>query len=673
MTTASPSHREPTTAPLTFAQERLWLHAQLYPASPIYNIANSVRLRGALDLAALRVAFQSVVDRHAALRTGIVVVSDVPVQEVHADVVFELDFVDVSDVTDATPTSVLRDRAGTYGQVAARSPFDLTAPPLLRARVIRLGPDDHVLTTVIHHIVSDMHSCAVLGEDLGAFYRAAVDETPPDLAELATQYPEHARAQQQAISDQTVEQQLEYWRSQLAGMEVLRLPAPPGERPSTDDAETFRVELPASTLARVGELARRERCTDFVVLLSVVQLLLGRYTGQDDITIASPVSDRGNPDLQQVIGLFANTILLRTRLQRDESFRAQLSRTRDTVLDGMSAAAAPVERVATDIGQRRNGSDQSLYQAMFTLQSGGYQFSDFGDCEVEPFVWGTPTTFVDLDINALPVEDRLAVEFNYRLGALAPEVVADLGASFVHLLDQVLDDPDRPVNLLDALAPARREQVLVDWNAQGSAAPDGGTVLDRLADTAAGWRAATAVECGDSAITYAELWERSGQLAGALIDRGVVTEDTVAVHADRGIDFVVALLGVLRAGGACVPVDRSLPRARIDSILDVARPRLLLVADEGALSHRPEQRCIISADGSRVPDASLPQPSPQQLAYVTFTSGTTGSPKGVEVEHRALCNVIDAERAFFGLTPADRQLQLHQSASTRLCRRSSRH
>jgi amino acid adenylation domain-containing protein len=649
-------------APLTYAQERLWLHAQLNPTSAMYNIPLCTRLRGTLDLAALEDAFRSVIARHAALRTGIVAAGGVPVQQVHAEVAFRLGFADLTDAQATGDFADLSAPASALALAEVRRPFDLTAPPLLRASVTRIGPTDHVLTTVIHHLMSDTWSCAVLTDDLNHFYRARVEGVPDGLPALAVQYPDFAEAQRRLVTGEVLERRLDYWRSQLDGMETLRFPAPQGGRRPTEETGISRVELSARTLARVRALGRQERCTDFMVLLSAVQLLLSRYTGQGDITVAAPVSQRSDPAAERSFGFFANTVLLRCRIERDESFRSHLVRNRYTVLDGFDAAIAPVERLATTIGQGRDLSDQSLYRAMFNLQNTAHPRTDFAGCTAEPFSPGPLTTDIDLNLNAVPVDGGLAVDFTFRLGALAPELVSDLGESFCHLLDQALDDPDRAVGGLDALAPARRRQVVVAWNAEASTDPVGGTVLDRLERVAAARGDATAVECGGDTVSYSELWARSGELAAALVGLGVTAEETAAVVLDPGVDFVVALVGVLRSGGAVVPVDPALPRDRVDAILDVARARVLVTGpgDRPLLADRPERRLDL-VGGAALPDGCTgepPRPGPDQLAYVIFTSGTTGSPKGVEVEHRALANVIEASRAFFGVGPDDRCLQI---------------
>ncbi|RKT55884.1 non-ribosomal peptide synthase/polyketide synthase [Saccharothrix australiensis] len=590
--------------PLSPGQRRLWFLDQFQPGDTEYNSAFALRLRGPLDVPRLTGAVRGLVRRHESLRTAFDQVDGQPVQVIHADPVLDVPLVDAPD-----PDAALR--------AEVERPFDLARGPLFRAVVLRVAPEDHVLLLTSHHIVVDGWSLGVLVEELGALYRG--EALPPP----ALQYADYAVWQR----DRPV--RVDYWRERLAGVQPLELPTDrprPAERTSAGATRGFTV--PAALTARLAELARANETTLFTVLLTACQVLLARYTGQDDIAVGTVTSGRGRPELQRLVGFLVGTVVIRSTVDTSRTFEELLRETGAVALDAFAHDDVPFDRVVEAVAARRDPSRTPLFDVMVSMQNVGGSLPRLPGLEVAEQPLTRRKAIFDLGIDFTAADDGVhcLVEYNTDLFDAA---TVDRMCRHLHvLLARCAAEPRRrladvPLLLGDepdprgaAMAvPATTFPALV--TAQAARTPD-----------------ATAVVCGEVRLTFAELEARSNRLAHRLVADGVRPEQVVALSAPRGADAVVAVLGILKAGAAYLPVDPSLPERR----------RAYLTGDSGAV------RVIDGpVDTAGMPDTPPPvRLRPDHAAYVIYTSGSTGRPKGVVVEHRNLVNLLHNHREEFG-------------------------
>jgi amino acid adenylation domain-containing protein len=625
--------------PLSFAQQRLWFLDSMQPGTSTYNIPAVLDLSGALDVPALERALGEVVRRHEALRTVFALADGAPVQVVAPPAAFAL------RVTDLGALSADERAAETERRTAAeaRRPFDLAAGPLFRAELLRLGADEHRLLLTLHHIVSDGWSHAVLFRELRALYEAFVRGEPSPLAEPGVQYGDFAAWQRAHLSGERMDASMDWWRERLAGVPAsLRLPTdhPRPPVPSQRGAG-HAFQVPVETAAALRALARREGATLYMVLLAAFQVLLGRYTRQDDVVVGTPIAGRVRPELEGLIGFFINTLALRTDLSGDPSFRDLLARVRETTLDAYAHQDVPFEKLVEELAPERSLSRTPLFQVMFALQNAPAAEARLGDVRVR-LVWSDPgQAHFDLIVGLEESGDELRGGIRYAADLFDAATVERMAGHFRVLLAALAQDPERPLSALPVLGDEERERLLSEWSVSGDAVDSGRTVHAAVEAIAAARPGAEAVVCGSERLTYGELNARANRLARHLRRRGVGPEARVGVLLERTLELPVALLAVLKAGAAYVPLDPSFPPERLGFILADAQAPVLLTRE--ALSGRVEAALavvFVDGDAARIEreDASDLEPvvGPDHLAYVIYTSGSTGEPKGSMIPHRAV-------------------------------------
>ncbi|WP_327002968.1 amino acid adenylation domain-containing protein [Dactylosporangium sp. NBC_01737] len=623
----SPVTRRPdpsAPAPLSAGQQRLWFLHQLDPADAAYSMHLVYRLRGPLDAGRLEAALGTVADRHEVLRTRFLEHGEDLVQFVAPPAGVRLDRVEATTEDDAR-------RA-----VAAwtNAPFDLTAGALLRAGLVRLGPDEHVLCLATHHIAGDGRSLGIIVEELHAAYAGAA------LPDLPVQYADFAAWQRQAPADDAA---LAYWSGQLAGAATLELatdrPRPPVQ---TSRGAFARHRLPAGLADALDRVARAERCTPFMLLLAAYQALLARHTGQVDISVGSSISDRARPELRDVVGMFVNTLVLRTDLSGDPTFRELLTRARETALAAYAHPDIPFERLTAVLDLPRDPSRTALFQTMLILHTEtGAGLDVLPGVTAELFDDGFAQAKFDLMLDVWREPDGLQLSLNYRTDLFDAATADRLVARFGLLLAAVAADPDVRLSDVDLSAPQERAALLDLGRGPVRAEPD-----DDVAGLVATWAVRTpeavAVVCGTDRLTYAELDRRATRRAAALRGLGIGPDRTVAVALDRGVELIVTLLAVLRAGGAYVPIDPRYPTARQELLLRDCGATVLVTA-----SSLPE--------GGGIP-AARPAGA-DHLAYVIYTSGSTGTPKGVGVSRAAFAARVAWMRHRYELSVDDQVVQ----------------
>jgi len=639
--------------PLSFAQQRLWFLEQLAPGEATYNVPGAVRIDGPLDVAVLARALQEIVRRHEALRTRFVDDGGTVRQVIDDDVTLPLPVVDTGD-GDGWPELARRQ--------AAR-PFDLAAGPLLRALLLRLGDHRHVLLVTLHHIVSDGWSLGVLVREASELYAAWTAGRAPQLAELSVQYADYSAWQREWLQGQVLDDEVDYWRQQLDGVPaVLELPLDrPRRARARQRGAQLRVRLGSEPSAALSALAQRRGATLYMVLLAAYQALLGRYSGQRDVCVGTPIAGRTQRETEELIGFFVNTLVMRGDLSGEPSFGELLARVRQTTLAAYGHQEVPFEKLVETLAPERDLSRTPLFQTMFILQNAPRPRLALGDATLTPLDLETGTAKFELTLSLEESDDGgLVGFFEYDRDLFDRSTVARLAVHYERLLSAAAAEPETAVARLPLLTAAERAQQLVAWNDTAVLYPD--CCLHQLVERcAASTPDATAILYHDRSLSYRQLDLDANRLARALAARGVEAGGTVGVLMDRGAELVVALLGILKSGAAYLPLDPEYPDARLAFMLDDAGAALTLTQEQ--LRNRlPQGSPALAVDGERSSIAALSgEPLettvfPQSLAYVMHTSGSTGRPKGVMVPHRGVVNCLCWMQERYRLDPSDRFL-----------------
>ncbi|HET7232709.1 MAG TPA: non-ribosomal peptide synthase/polyketide synthase [Longimicrobium sp.] len=654
--------------PLSFAQERLWFLDRLEPGSATYNLPAAWRLGGALDRAALERALGEIVRRHEALRTTFAEVDGSPVQVIAPFGGFALPVEDLSALGEADREASARRRAG---EEAAR-PFDLAAGPLFRAALLRLGGEDHVLLLSMHHVVSDGWSMGVFFRELSALYEAYRAGRESPLPELAVQYADYAVWQREQLAGEVLDRQLAYWREQLSGApELLELPADHPRPPvQTYRGASVPVEFSPELLERLQALGRREGATLYMTLLGAFQVLLSKYGGSDDIVVGGPIAGRTRKEAEELIGFFINTLVLRTDLSGDPSFREALRRVREATLGAYAHQEVPFEKLVAELQPERSRSHAPLFQVMFVLQNAGGGRGGLPGLEVSDVGADQASARYDLTLELAVTPQGLRGGLIYSTDLFERGTIERMLGHLERVLEQVATDADVRLSRLELLSAEERGLVVDAWNRTAAEVPADRCIHELFEAWAERTPDATAVRFGDERLSYAELNARANRLAHELRARGVGPEVRVALCVERGPGMVAAVLAVLKAGGAYVPLDPSYPADRLRYMLADSAPSVVLT--QGAVAEALAD--VLGGLGGGVPvlelDAAAPawasRPdtnpvrggvAPENPAYLIYTSGSTGRPKGVLVPHRGLCNVAAAQQRAFGVGPDDRVLQ----------------
>ncbi|XYI03749.1 amino acid adenylation domain-containing protein [Sorangium sp. So ce1128] len=663
--------------PLSFAQQRLWFLAQLEPDSAFYNVPGAVRVQGPLDRVALEESFQEVVRRHEVLRTTFAVVDGTPRQVIAPDARLPFEVIDLRALPGRDQEAEVRRLAAEE----ARRPFDLGRGPLARATLLHLDDAEHVLLLTMHHIASDGWSVGVLLREISALYGAFSSQRPSPLPALPVQYADFAIWQRRWLTDEVLEEQLSYWRRQLGGADEpgsggsRRGPVPalelPTDRPRPA-AQTYRgaahaVRLSADLSAGLRALCQREGATLFMALLAAVQLLLHRYSGQTDIAVGSPIAGRTQTELEGLIGFFANTLVLRSDLSGDPTFLELLRRAREVTLAAHANQDVPFERLVDALKPERDLSRSPLFQVMFALQNAPAQPISIPGLTLTSLEVDSATAKFDLTLSLTDTAEGIEGTLEYNTDLFDARTAARMQGHLEALLEAVVQEPERRISRVPLLSAAERQEILVAWNDATAAYPEGRRIHELFEEQARRTPEAAALIFGEQTLTYGELARRANQLAHHLIKLGVRPEALVAISVERSLDTVIGILGILKAGGAFVPLDPAYPRDRLALMLNDTRARLVLTQRALLPLFSEQEVRVVCLDADRDAIAAIAhegvegpavEGTARHLAYVIYTSGSTGKPKGVLVEHAGLCNLAVAQARAFGVRPGGRVLQL---------------
>ncbi|MEV0002879.1 amino acid adenylation domain-containing protein [Micromonospora sp. NPDC050980] len=637
--------------PLSYAQERVWFMDQLAPGEAAYHIAVPLRVRGPLDVETLRAALAALGARHESQRTRFPADADGRPTVVVAD---------TADIPLTVVEAADEAAAQALVDAAAAEPFDLAHGPLLRALLIRLSDTDHVLFLGQHHIVGDGWSVDVLLRDLITLYRGG---EPPA---LPIQYGDFAAWEARELDGPQARAHVDYWKQRLAGITPLELPLD-RPRPATQTYRGDFVEFqldPAATEA-LNALARDSGGTLFMTLLSAYQVLLARHAGQDDFAVGASVAGRSAPELENVVGMFINMLPLRAELAGEPTFAELLARTRRSVLDGFEHADVPFAKVVHELGLPRDVSRSPVFQTMFVLQN--YEMGRFrgvSRTDEVTFEW-TPmelrATRFDFELHAVETVDGLWGKLVFNTDLFDRATVERMARRWTALLDAIVAAPDTPVSRLPLLPEGERE-LLAGWNDTAADFPRHETLHGPVEERAAATPDAVAVTIDGRSRTYAQLNADANRIAHRLRAAGVGPETLVGVCAERSVELVAGLLGVLKAGGAYLPLDPEYPADRLAFMVTDADAPVVLVQ-----SHLRDVLPATAATALDLDDATVwaDQPTtdpaslagPEHLAYVIYTSGSTGRPKGVPNTHRGIVNRLDWMQKAYGLGADDAVLQ----------------
>ncbi|MEV0456704.1 amino acid adenylation domain-containing protein [Catellatospora methionotrophica] len=635
--------------PVTLGQERMWLQDRLSPGQAAYNMFVVRRLRGELDTAALSRALDDVAARHAVLRTVFGCDESGAVwQQVLPPAPVPLENVDLRGGDTAEVERYAHAAVG----ARTNAPFDLSAGPLLRASLLRLGTHDHVLVLVMHHIIADGWSLDVLTGELARGYRTHRHGGGEPPTALPVTYPQWAAAQRAAGIGEPA---LAYWQRQLAGLDELDLPADlPGGGSGAGAFHTHR--LPAGLTEAVEALARAARCSLFMTLLAAYQALLHCYSGQRDIAVGTFAAGRDQLATEPLIGYFLNTLVIRGDLSGDPQFTQLLARTRSAALAAYGSPQVPFEQLLGGVTGVRDPSRHTLFRTTFVLQNPHSAAFALDGLVTEPFDDGFGQAKMDLAVEAWRDPDGLALIFGYRTDLFSAAAVARMGRHLEVLLRQVVD---RPEVRLRELSPLGRDEFaqLDAWGRGVSVGPDERTVGQLIAERTGDQPQAPALRTGGRHVTYGGLGVRVAVLAGRLSAAGAGSGAVVALCLPPSADLVVAMLACWRVGAAYLPLDPAYPDQRLRYLLDDSGA-VLVVAPEALRERLPAAAVVLDPAGDEACGGPIPPPArPDDTAYVVYTSGSTGQPKGVRVSHRALADRIRWMRDHYGLVPGDTVLQ----------------
>ncbi len=644
-------------APLSFAQQRLWFIEQLEPGTNAYNVSKAIRLAGPLQADWLRDGLGEIVRRHEALRTTFAAPQGHPVQVIASTLDVPLPITDLSALSE-------REREAEAQRVTrehARRPFDIARGPLLRASLLRLGAEDHLLLLSMHHLICDGWSMGVLFRELGLLYQAFSQGDTAPLPELPIQYADYAVWQRRWLEGEMLERELAYWRTKLEGAPAsLALPTD-YPRPAVQRYRGAKesVVLPTSLGLRLHALAQREGVTLFMTLLAAFQALLARYAGQDDIVVGSPIAGRGRSETEGLVGLFMNTLALRTDLSGDPTFRELLGRVREVALGAYSHQDLPFEKLVEEVRPERSLTHSPLFQVMFVLHNtprSGFSLPGF---TVQPLALESGVAKYDLTLVARVAESGLRLKLEYNTDLFGAATITRMHGHFRTLLEACVSDPDRRLSDLPLLTDAERHRQLVEWNATEADYDRQATVQALFEEQVALTPNAVAVVGGGEELTYGELDRRANQLARYLRASGVGPEVRVGICLERSPRLLVGLLGILKAGGVYLPLDPGYPAARLSFMLADAKVPLLVTQARVRDQLPPSDATVVclDIDADRIARESSERVdggvTGDHLAYVIYTSGSTGRPKGVQVPHRAVVNFLTSMQKVPGLARQD--------------------
>ncbi len=656
------SRERPLQLPLSFAQQRLWFLDQLEPANPLYNTPGALRLLGQLDITALERALSEIVRRHETLRTTFQSVEGNPVQIISAPRPVNIPLIDLAMLDE-----LHREReAQKLIETEAKCPFDLSHGPLLRATLLRLREAEHLLLFTMHHIISDGWSVGVLAREAAKLYAAFTGQAADLPAELPLQYADYAVWQREWLRGEILETQFDYWSKQFDGLSpVLELPLDhPRPKARSLRGAFVPVEFDEELTKGLKTLSRGEGVTLFMTLLAAFQTLLSRYAAQHDVAVGVPLANRRRREIEDLIGFFVNTLVMRTNLAGDPTFRELLGRVREVALGAYAHQDVPFEMLVERFQPARDAAHTPLFNVLFVFQNQPGNAPELPGLKIKELNVGTGTAKFDLMLSLEECGGKLGGVLEYSTDLFEERTIKRMLAHFETMLEGVVRRPESRISSLPLLETEEEQQLVVEWNRTAADFPRASCIHDLFYEQATRTPDAVALISGDLRLTYRELDQAANRLARFLMRGGVGPESVVAIATGRSTRMAIAVLAVLKAGAAYLPLDPEYPHERLSFMLDDAQVSAVLT--EQYLVERLPAQCpraicldtdaeLIASESDTNPASSV---SAANLAYVIYTSGSTGRPKAVMMSHRAISNLVA-----FQLTSSSGPLRTLQFAS----------
>lgn len=645
--------------PLSFAQQRLWFLEQFDPDTTLYSIPEALTLRGYLDKGALLRAFAALIARHETLRTIFSDTDGEPRQCIALYQAADLPVIDLRGIDSSQRTTV----ASVLVHQEEVRPFNLVTGPLLRTTLLQLSEQEHILLLSMHHIISDGWSKGILMNDLLILYHNFTTTTPFSqtmLPELPIQYADFAVWQRTWLQGAILEEQLAYWRAKLTNVPSLQLPTDyPRPAIQTVHGATSARHVPLDLTEKLVALGRQEKCTLFMVVLAAFDILLARYSGQEDIAVGTAIANRNRADIENLIGFFVNTLVLRVDLTGNPTFREFLGRVREVCLGAYAHQDLPFEQLVEELQPTRDLSGNPLVQVNLTLQNTPTYRANDTSLLIAPIDVDIRTAKFDITVYVIQNANGLVLDAEYRSDLFKEATILRMLTHLAVILEAIVATPDHSIATMPLLTAAERTQILYGWNDTQAVFPSQHTLHSLIAEQAARTPNAIAVQDAQGTLTYRELNQRANQLARYLVTRGVGVDQPVGVCVNRSAEMIIILLGILKAGGAYVPLDPSYPTERLAFMASDAGLTTLILQEETAqtvpffvgqcvvLDH--DWTTIAHYDQSDVVLSVLPN----HLAYIIYTSGSTGVPKGVQIPHMAVVNFLTTMSQQLAITKDD--------------------
>ncbi|MEG5063351.1 amino acid adenylation domain-containing protein [Microcoleus sp. B3-A4] len=651
-----PQSRESNTFPLSFAQQRLWFFEQLTPGNFTYHIVAGVRLTGTLDARSLDRSLNELVKRHEVLRTAFKTINGQPVQAIASNLELKILEIDLRGLPETEGYREVERLIAAETQQA----FDLSQAPLLRAKLLQLSDSNWVLLLSTHHIIFDAWSMGIFIQELATLYQAFCTGKPSPLPELSVQYADFASWQRQWLQGEVLETQLAYWKKQLGGnLSVLNLPT---DRPRSA-VQTFRgavhkFTIPKAIAEEIAILSQREKATLFMTLLAAFKTLLYRYTGQEDILVGSPIANRNRREIEELIGLFANTLVFRTNLSSNPTFKELLNRVREVALGAYNHQDLPFEKLVEIIHHERDLSHNPLFQVLFSLRNVRTPQIKLPGVTLSSLEIERKTARFDLALDLEEGLEGINGTLEYSEDLFDASTARRIAGHFITLLESIAANPEQRISNLPILTKSEQQQLLFEWNNTQSELPNNQCVHELFEAQTERTPDAIAVVFENEYLTYRELNKKANNLASYLQKIGVNPEVLVGIYVERSLEMMVGLLGILKAGGAYVPLDPAYPPERLAFMLEDAKISVLLTQKK-LLETRPTNSAsfvFLDADWEGISSSDEPVVGLQNssnLAYVIYTSGSTGKPKGVQISHASVVNFLSSMRQQLAIADRD--------------------
>ena len=649
----------------TSGQQRLWLLQKLYPENAFYQYGHLYKMTGALDAGALEKSFQQVIARHEILRTNFLEKTQSVELVLHPTLDFSLEKIDFSSLPENEKTSAAEQAT----QQAASQTFDLAKDPLLRVSLWKISDAEHWMILSIHHIIGDRSSLLVLQKDLFDFYEKNLSETsttsnfePEKTGDSETsklQYSDYAFWKNNQVTETA---HLDYWLHQLGGdLPLLNLPTDFSRPKSiTFRGETISKKLSLDCSTKVENLAKKHSTTRYVILLAAFKVWLFRYSGQQDILVGSPFSNRDKVELENMIGFFNETLVLRTKIEEEVSFDKFVEQVKATTMDALVHKNVPFDELVRQLNPERHGSANPIFQTMFVYNNTTTETERVGDLEISEASIDLGVSKFDLTFFATDHGEQLEISLEYALDLFEKTTAEQFLQHLENIIESAVQNPQQYISKLEILSAAEKNTQLVEWNNTQAAVPDVTAIHTLIEKMATDFPDRTAVVYQEDSLTYAELNKRGNTIANVLLRNGIKASSPVGLYTNRSVEMMIGILGILKAGAAYLPLDPEYPQERIDFILQDAGVEFILSQKNIANSLDSNSAKVIILEelieanslSKNKPTVEMPQVQLEDLAYVIYTSGSTGRPKGVPISHKNLIHSTAARFHFFTAQPS---------------------